>query len=126
MKLWRCQNEECSTDPHGRLIFDFMADEPVCPTCGADGRTPEGHNVVIPRTVIHLLVKDKAGPLKGERGRYRLACQPEAKRVAGQFTTVPSAATCPLCHESDLYKTAYVAAKPVEANEVLIGTKLVG
>jgi hypothetical protein len=78
-KLYRCLNPECSTDPAGRHIFNFLAEEPVCPKCKADRRQPEHRETVIPLVVYHFLVEDKGGPIIGKGKRWKIACKPDAK-----------------------------------------------
>lgn len=103
LKLWRCQNESCTEDPHGRLIYDFAAEHPVCPKCGADGRTVAGSNAVVKREVIHYLVIDPAGSLATPHGRRSVACQPAASRVPSHTTGQWEAVTCLDCQESEPY-----------------------
>lgn len=104
LKLYRCTADECSTDPHGRLIFDFTAEAPICPKCGADGRLPEFAWTVVELTRIHFLVKDKAGPIVDRGARRRLACDPSpgtkktGERCAG--TLYHAATNCPDCRAS--------------------------
>lgn len=126
MNLYRCQNEDCSDDPHGRLIFDFENDVPVCPKCSADARTPYGTNVVIVRVPVHLHVKDPAGPIITPRGRLRVACSPDASKLPRAATGVPVAATCPACRETDAFKklNEQMTAEPVDV--VAAGTPLGG
>lgn len=126
MKLWRCQNEDCSECPHGRLIFDFMNETGVCPKCSADPATPEGADLVVPRVVVHLLVKDKAGPIAGHGCRLKVACQPALKKLPTRATGSAAAVTCPLCLNTADYVAADAAAKPVEENAVPVGTPLAG
>ncbi len=98
MGLWRCyQGSPCATDEHGRWR-DFESDVPVCPGCGCDGRQPEGRGVINARAVLHLLVKDKAGPIIGRGSRLRILCNPALKlsRVV-MGTGEPSIANCPAC-----------------------------
>lgn len=95
MGLWRCLQPECQTGQHGH---DFVSDEPVCPLCGIDGRTPEGGSVIAKLEPVHLLVKDKQGPIVGRGARYRVLCDPSLKlgpkvRATGE----PMATYCPAC-----------------------------
>jgi hypothetical protein len=89
MAMWRCQNEECSEDPSGRLIFDFeVADgqPPICPSCKADVRKPEQRFTLVKLETVHLHVKDPNGPDVGRGHRYRVACGGgmKGKRVSAE------------------------------------------
>ena len=65
---WRCFNPECAAV--GQRCYDFTADSPQCPKCGANPP------FVAARALIHMLVKDKSGPIPGDFGvRYKLACE---------------------------------------------------
>jgi ssDNA-binding Zn-finger/Zn-ribbon topoisomerase 1 len=125
-KLWRCQNEACSECPHGRLIYDFQNPTGVCPKCGADPRTPEGRETVIPRVCMHLVVKDPAGPIVTGKGRLRVACQPGTATLPGRATGAPSAVTCPVCRATEAFAEVDREVTPVEENAVPVGTKLAG
>lgn len=97
MGLYRCQNAECSTDPHGRLIFDFEAATPTCPKCGADSRRPEHKNTIVKREVVHFHVIDSAGPDMGFGKRRRVGCIPGGSIVGKRATGDVRAVTCPAC-----------------------------
>jgi hypothetical protein len=103
MKLYRCTNPECSTDPAGRHIFNFLADQPICPKCGADRRQPEHRDTIVPLSTIHFLVVDPKGPIIGKGKRFRAACKPDQKlgvKVQGQIvhgTRDGLVVNCPDC-----------------------------
>ena len=97
-KPYRCQNESCSTDPHGRLIFDFWAEKPVCPKCGTDRK-------LHPDTVIELALThfDPPHPTIKRKGQRVLACT--GKPFEGQHATGnPSVVNCPGCKATDIWK----------------------
>lgn len=105
MPLYRCQNPACSTDPHGRLIFDFEADQPRCPKCNADSRRPEHKFVVVKREVIHFHIEDPRGPDAGFGKRRRIACDAKGS-IAGKHATGDVAAvTCPACRKTPEWET---------------------
>jgi hypothetical protein len=107
MGLYRCQNQHCSTDPHGRLIFDFEAEEPVCPTCGTDARVP-GPEVVVALKVVHF---DPPSHVFG-RGLGHPACRPE-KSVRGVAATGdPGSVNCAACKATEAYRKAYRDSRP--------------
>lgn len=98
--LWRCQNESCSDDPHGKLIFDFKSPEPICPKCGADGRGV-GKNLIVKREEIHYLVIDQTGPIQTPNGRRLIACRSEDKKLPPYCTASRESVTCAMCMTSD-------------------------
>lgn len=102
-KAWKCYN--CGPVPAGS---DFAAADPVCPDCGADGRTPEGAGVVLPRTVIHL---DPPHPVYRGKGLKHLACQPAVKVGTGgrMATGDPRQVSCPACQRTEAYQAAAAA-----------------
>lgn len=108
--IWRCPNPECvspvgivdHTDPlrlnqPGVRYFEFAGDYPECPKCGSCAPS------VQKRALIHLLVRDKKGPVVGEHGlRWRMACDPKRTHLAtesnGEAATGDSTcANCPGC-----------------------------
>lgn len=100
--FFRCQNANCSEDRHGRLIFDFEANEPVCPKCGCDARDPRYADTVIQLEVIHFDPPDER--LAG-KGKNILACNPRRRvgatvRASGDPTVV----NCPACKATDAYQ----------------------
>lgn len=106
MPAYRCQNAKCSTDPHGRLIFDFEADAPVCPTCGSDGR--KDPNLVIKLVTVHF---DPPSHVFG-RGLGHPACNPK-KSVRGVMATGdPGSVSCKACKASEAFRQAERDAKP--------------
>ena len=96
-----CLNPECrETSDASRFEFEVTNGEVVCPKCGANEAPTVGLLVL-----IHLLVPDKNGPIKGMNGRYRLAC--DSKRAYLATGTNQEAATgdvrhanCPGCLEA--------------------------
>ena len=104
MPIWRCQNEACSTDPAGRLIFDFSDDLPICPTCGTDGR--KRPDIVIRLKLMHY---DPPHPKLTRRGKGHAACDPN-KKVHGTelvgFTGDPGTVNCQACIESAEWQAA--------------------
>lgn len=105
--LWRCQNAGCSNDPSGRLIFDFEAELPICPKCGADARRPEFRQTVIRRECIHLHVPTPNGPdiPPSSSVRYGLACHPtKSALVGGRATSEAICVTCPACMKTQEYR----------------------
>lgn len=108
--VWRCPNRECVEpatlfDPTdlaalnrpGVRYFEFAADYPECPKCGS------GPPAVTKRALIHLLVRDKKGPILGDMGlRWSMACDPKRTHLAtednGEAATGNSLAiNCPGC-----------------------------
>ena len=67
--VWMCGNPKCVE--RGER-FRFESDDPTCPKCGCHGPP-----VVQLRSLVHLLVPDKNGQIKGMYGRYKLACNPK-------------------------------------------------
>lgn len=94
--VWRCPNPECFESNLSRY-YEFESEYGECPKCGL--KEP----YVRKRVLIHVLVRDKGGPIVGNLGlRYRLACDP--KRVTLATATNGEAATgdvttanCPGC-----------------------------
>lgn len=100
MKPYRCQNEACSTDDHGRLIFDFWAEQPVCPKCGADGREGKFRHIVIALSLVHF---DPPSQVRGV-GQRTKACD-SLHYANGQVATGnPNSVTCPVCKATDVYQ----------------------
>lgn len=127
MRIFRCLNQECSEHPHGRPGFDFQAatdkmpdGSPLeCPKCGSEALVP-----VLP---VHLLVKDKAGPIKTGLGRRTIACRPDIKTISGRLTGEPAAVTCPSCQASEAYKALESEIRVLDEHEIPdIGTPLGG
>ncbi len=87
---WRVQD--------GRFEFEVENDHFQCPKCGANKGPMVGALVL-----IHLLTRDKMGPIEGEGGlRYKIAC--DAKRAyLATFTNLEAVSTaievanCPGC-----------------------------
>lgn len=104
--MYRCQNQECSNDAHGRLIFDFEADEPVCPKCEADGRLPEYKAVVLSLVVLHFIHPDKRGAIITPNGRQRVACMPDSVLDGIRGTASPPVVNCKACKDTPAYRKA--------------------
>lgn len=93
-----CMNPECrETSTDERFEFDVENDKFACPKCGNDH--PSSVGVL---ALVHFLVKDPKGPIRGGEGRYRLAC--DAARVVLATNTNREAASgmfeavnCPGC-----------------------------
>lgn len=122
--VWRCQNPVCLPTPEeiaeiinskaginepiktaGGLIyrpslrsFDFESQYPTCPKCSYTGPP-----VVNKRSLIHVLLQDRNGPIVGEKGlRWFIACDPKRRTLAtttnGEACTGNSSqANCPGC-----------------------------
>lgn len=93
--VWRCSNPYCI--PVGQMWFDFESDYAICPKC-----TSEGYPNVSKRSLIHLMLRDPKGPIKGVYSRYRLACDASREQLAtptnGEAATDHfEAANCPGC-----------------------------
>lgn len=95
---YRCQNEACSEDPAGRLIFDFWSTEAKCPKCGS---TPLQH-IVIPLEVIHY---DPPSNIRG-RGQRVMACNRGPYGTGQMVTGAVSAVTCRECKATEEWRTA--------------------
>ncbi len=114
MQLLRCQNENCSTDKHGRLIFDFQVEDhepPVCPTCGTDMR--ERPEFIVRRKLMHY--DPPHARLKG-RGKNEAACGRtgwESDDRTG-YTGDPGAVTCDRCKATEVWAANAVEMRVVE------------
>ena len=107
MGLWRCQNLDCSTDPHGRCIFDFEAERPVCPKCGGDMR--KNPNAVIELQIIHF---EEIGSTIANMsyGTGELACDPGNDIISGtRRSSAPTAVTCKECRKTAAWRKAMQA-----------------
>lgn len=96
--MYRCTNEACSEDPHGRLIYDFESDRGVCPKCGADRQGGR----VVRREVIHFDPSRVAG------GRNAWACAP-GQPLRPLASGDPRAVTCAACRGTEAYAAALAA-----------------
>ena len=76
--VWQCSNVGCS-EVKGVFGFDFISDQPKCPKCGAGQTDSPG---VVLRSLIHLLVPDKNGPISGQYSRWRMLCSPKRDTLA--------------------------------------------
>lgn len=103
MPLFRCQGSKCSEDAHGRLIFDFESNRPVCPKCKKDAR--QFPNLIVKLETTHLVVEDPAGKIKGRHEMLRCICQPDREQMDDRFriSTVAGVVNCPACKKSDEY-----------------------
>ena len=95
-----CYNPECVEPGKDRFEFDVEQDGFSCPKCGSDDPGSVGL-----LTLIHLLVRDKAGPIQGSRSRYRLACDPTRVLLATPTNNEAAsgdvkAVNCPGCLEA--------------------------
>ena len=100
-KPYRCQNPACSTDEAGRLIFDFWAEKPVCPSCGTDGaKMPQ---VVIELAVVHF---DPPSNVMG-RGLRIMACTKQGYGHQSIIVSgVPTSVNCPECRATEAWQRA--------------------
>lgn len=126
MRMYRCLNPDCTEHPHGRPGFDFTTEgttqpngEPLeCPKCGGTELTP-----LIP---VHLIVADKAGPIKTGKGRRRIVCRPDLVKIQGRLTGETAAVTCPVCAASKEFETLKHEARALDEHEIPdVGTPLV-
>ena len=103
---FRCYNPKCGYPPR---YYEFEADAPVCPKCGLIG----GRGIH-PLTDVHFLVMGH-GPLMGQFGAHRVACEPERPHLATHpqddyaASDMPDAVTCPRCRGTDVFQE-YVKA----------------
>lgn len=99
MAAYRCYNPDCA-DEDGMPGFAFDSDAPVCPKCKLDRRT-DGKDAIVPLVAIHLLIPDKAGPIRGAFGkRWSALCDNRLKLdrdAKFRATPDPSAVTCKAC-----------------------------
>ena len=102
MGLWRCYNPTCPGGRHPAAQYQFEADSPKCPECGA------GEGVVVPMVPVHFLAPHDAGPFADcvTGMRRHVACTPERDHLAtdpragGEWFSAsedPGATTCPAC-----------------------------
>lgn len=106
MGLWRCQRQSCSTDPHGRCVFDFEDRFGKCPKCGATHKA--NPQVVIKLQVLHF---DPPGEVIADvqRGKNHFACEPGKPMQIGSgnvATGDPSVVNCPKCKLTEDYLRA--------------------
>jgi len=74
--VWFCLNDECQ-NPLQPGFFEFESDYPKCPKC-----TAEGEPIVHKRSLIHFLQPDVKGPIRGQRMRFKMACDPKRDELA--------------------------------------------
>jgi hypothetical protein len=100
-RFWRCYGKNCTEDAAGRLGFDFWAEKPTCPKCGASAANPQHRAQVVPLVVTHFLVEDPKGKIVGNGSMLRVACSPAMTKIpfppVGQASLSFSVVTCPLC-----------------------------
>lgn len=102
MAQYRCQNEDCTEDQHGRLMYDFEADKPVCPKCGM------GEPMVMKLETLHFLYPMKEGAVVGRLGkRFAVACNPKKDLKGIRATGEASVCNCKACKETEAWKAAY-------------------
>lgn len=94
---YRCYNPDCSPNDLADG-FDFSGVEAKCPKCH------QGRPVVVDKTAIHLLVKDKEkGKVIGAMGsKWRCLCDKEKAHFVAPTEAATDdrrAVTCPRCLE---------------------------
>lgn len=104
MKAWKCYNCQAKgTDING---FDFEAEKPICPKCGADGTGPRGHHAVQARVILHF---DPPSPIVNV-GQNVIACKPSIGIIGNKHglraTGDTNVVTCEACKSTDAYKKA--------------------
>ena len=92
---WACLNPQCK--PPLESYFSFESDYPICPKCKS-----EGAPTVQKRVLIHFLVPDPMGNVKGQFGRFRMGCDKGRYELAtttnGEAATADVACVnCPGC-----------------------------
>ena len=106
-KLYRCVNPECSKpDKGGRHLHDFWSDEPVCDSCGADSREPDGFALIHPLVIIHFDELVRMG-----QGKNTRACDPSRRIHSSEGgehggTCDVGSVTCRKCKETEAYQAA--------------------
>lgn len=112
MPMFRCYNQKCSTDKHGRLGFDFEAPVSaiVCPKCGA-GKTARTAQLIVKLACIHF---DPPTDIYGI-GENSIACNPE-KHVGrdARASGAHDAVTCKACRATRVFQDSYAASRPLE------------
>lgn len=93
-----CLNPACrERSEDSRFEFAVDHDRFCCPKCGSHDAPGVGLLVL-----THLLIRDPHGPIKGELGRFKVACDTRRAYLA-TFTNLeaatadPSIANCPGC-----------------------------
>lgn len=115
MPMFRCYNQACATDKHGRLGFDFDAPLTaiVCPKCGA-GKTARTAQLIVKLATVHF---DPPTGITGV-GENFAACNPElpiGRKARG--SGVHDAVTCAACRASDVFQSTYAASRAMEAED---------
>lgn len=112
MPMFRCHNQACTTDKHGRLGFDFEAPVSaiVCPKCGA-GKTARTAQLIVKLAVVHF---DPPTNIQGV-GENVAACNPEKAIGSGmRGSGVHDAVTCKACRATQVFQDSYAASRPLE------------
>lgn len=96
---WVCMRPECRNEESGKP-YSFFADQPKCPKC-----TSFGPPAIQLKALVHLLVPDPAGKIKGMFGRYSLACDRSRDVIATTTNREggsdhPDSVNCPGCWEA--------------------------
>ena|SRR5579872_813795 len=115
MPTFRCHNPKCSTDPHGKLGFDFEAPVSaiVCPKCGA-GKTARSAALITKLAVIHF---DPPTDIHGI-GQNFAVCNPEKPIGKGmRGTGVHDAVTCQACRATELFQSSYAASRLMDGED---------
>src|ERR1700732_3474024 len=100
---YRCTNMICSTDPAGRLIFDFWSTVPQCPKCG--------HRVtVIALETIHF---DPPTDIIG-KGKNYLACNAKRSVYGMRASGCSAAVNCKACRAIPEWQKANAENSEVE------------
>jgi len=93
-----CLNPQCLEDSDaGRFEFLVDHDRFCCPKCGGQDEPMVGLLVL-----THLLLSDQRGPIRGQMGRWKIACETKRAYLATltnleAATTDPEIANCPGC-----------------------------
>jgi len=103
MGLWRCQSPSCSEDLHGRLGFDFEADQPKCPKC-ARTNIPGRPERITKLAVIHYDPPTEEIVDGFKRGLNEWACQPGKTWKGGHATGDAIAVNCPACKKTEIWR----------------------
>ncbi len=100
-----CYNKECRNKPEDdRFEFNIEHSRFACPKCGAD-RPPVAGLL----TICHFLVPDPKGPIPGDGGRFRFACDPTRSHLATETNNEAAtgafvAVNCPGCMKEAIEK----------------------
>jgi hypothetical protein len=100
-KRYRCLNLKCA-DKTGIPGHEFVSDKPVCDRCGTDQNHPRFGRYIHTLKVIHF---DPPSHIDGE-GMGFLACDPKRALLNARATADPTVVNCPLCLDTDAWRTA--------------------